>query len=254
VTDSDRLATALLESDRRYFELAARVVPLTGAVLAVVPGIPVAAAGVVHRVDPDAIAAPDRWVAEVLEVIRDSGLPLARVYLDRPASRLESALARGGFGSRVEIGFLATDPIDAAGPVTLRPIRSEGDWEKRAKVHLDAPTPDGHDADALAWQQLERLRCDSGGMRAYVAERDGEPLGAVCMLEDELLVRNKNLVTLSRWQRQGVASAVLAELDGMARGTGRVLGTFAVEGSAGEALYRSLGMAEVLRQIEWSRD
>ena len=55
----------LLESDRLYFEAGADVLPIPGAVIAAMRGAEKLAAGcVVQRIDPDAVGAPDSWLAE----------------------------------------------------------------------------------------------------------------------------------------------------------------------------------------------
>ena len=67
-------ARDLLESDRRYFEAGAEVIPVTHARIAVLSGARSLAAGcVVHRVD--APAAADLLGAKKPELIRRSGNP-----------------------------------------------------------------------------------------------------------------------------------------------------------------------------------
>lgn len=283
----DGLAAALLDSDRRYFELGADTVAIDGAVLCRMTGLEsLAGAVVVQRVDDGAIADPERWVAEVDCRLRDAGVGLARVYLaDRShhPTPLESALASAGYRPRVEIGYLATVSELAThlpartcsgvtgtgvgagagarpetGPaVALRAVASDDAWEEKHKLHAgSAVASDGHESPAADWVELERRKCETGGMEAFLIEVESEVCGAVATLPiPGQVLRAKNVFVHPDRRRLGLASETIRVLARRARKEGfAATGIFGVEGNAGNAVYVGLGMTPVVRQVEWARN
>lgn len=256
-TPTAKLADALLESDRRYFELGATVEDLDGAELVRETGSRTSHGCVVQRVRPSAIASdPTAWVAEVTRRLRVLACPIARVYLDRPEASLERALAAAGYGRRVEIGFVVEGRLAMASrsDLKLREAVDDATWEAKRRLHMAVDVaPDGHVAAPEEWVDFERHKCDTGEMRAFLVEMDGETCGAVATLEGDGLLRVKNLVVHPRRRRQGIAAATVRLLSERALDLGLAgTGTFGVQGEAGAAVYAGLGMAPVLRQLEWS--
>ena len=279
MTGSTPLAAALLESDRRYFELGATVDEIEGAEVAWMPGMEATPAGcVVHRVRPAVIgggggsggageaASAAAWVADVTRRLRGLGCGLARVYLDRADAdaRLERALAGGGYQPRVETGFLVEGPLPApaagAGPrarddVSLREIVDDDGWEAKAKLHAGSDVAaDGHVSQPEEWVEFERRKCATGGMRAFLVEVDGEVCGAVATLEGDGLLRAKNVFVHADRRREGIAAESLRVLSRRAGHLGLAgTGIFGVEGRPGAAVYVHLRMRPVMSQVEWSR-
>ena len=261
VVTSDSMARALLESDRRYFELGSTVDALGGARIVWMPGMEkLPAACVVHRVTPESIEErAGRWVHDVTRRTTDLGCALARVYLDGPAPLLEEALAAAGYRRRVEVGYLVEGRLPpvmypARRDVELREVVDEDGWEAKRKVHAGSEVAaDGHANASDAWVDFERRKCDTGGMRAFLVEVSGEACGCVASLEDHDLLRVKNLFVRADRRREGIAAQVLRLLSERAGRLGlAATGTFGIDGKPGDAVYRHLGMTPVVSQIEWS--
>jgi GNAT superfamily N-acetyltransferase len=253
------LGAALVESDRRYFELGATVEVIDGAEVAWMAGMQATPAGcVVHRVQPAEIGAgagAGPWVAEVTRRLRAGGWGLARVYLDGRDVVLERALAAAGYSPREEIGFVAEGAL-AAGPrsdVTLREVVDEDGWETKAKLHAGSDVAaDGHVTLPEEWVDFERRKWATGGMKAFLVEVDGEVCGAVATLEGDGLLRAKNVFVHPDRRREGIAAETLRLLSRRAVGSAAT-GIFGVDGRPGAAVYVHLRMAPVVRQYEWSR-
>ena len=257
------LGPALLESDRRYFELGATVQEVDGAELAWLPGMESTPAGcVVHRVRPAAAVSgggrhPAAWVADVTARLRALGCGLARVYLDEPAPALDGALADAGYRRRVETGFLVEGPLPpvARDDVVLREIVDDDGWDAKAKLHAGSDVAaDGHASRSEDWVEFERRKCGTGGMRAFLVVVDGEVCGAVATLEGDGLLRAKNVFVHPDRRREGIAAESLRVLSRRAADLGlAATGIFGVEGRPGAAVYTHLRMAPVIHQFEWSR-
>ena len=256
-----------MESDWDYFEFGADIVALEGANLAVMTGLePLAGAVVVQRVAPEAVGDPRRWVLDIDQRLRSIGATMARVYLgDRSGvpSSLEAALWDRGHRPRVEIGYVVVGAIPAGagvdpGPeVTLRPVSDEVAWELKHKLHAGSDVAsDGHASPAEEWVELERRKCETGGMEAFLVEVGGEVCGAVATLAvpSHGLLRAKNVFVHPEWRRRRVATQVMRALSLRALDLGlEATGIFGVEGNPGNALYLSLAMTPVVRQVEWSK-
>ncbi len=256
------LAAALLESDRRYFELGASVAAINGARVAWMPGMEATPAGcVVHRVRPEEVGnGAGAWVDDVTRRLAGLGCAMARVYLDGPAPVLEESLSAAGYRPRVEIGYLVEGelPPAAAGPrsdVVLREVVDEDGWEAKHKLHAGSDVAaDGHAAGAGEWVDLERRKCDTGGMRMFLVEVAGEVSGSVATLEVDELLRAKNLFVRAERRREGIAAQALRLLSGRAGERGLAgTGIFGVAGRPGDAVYVHLRMTAVVDQVEWSR-
>jgi GNAT superfamily N-acetyltransferase len=253
------LAAALLESDRLYFELGARLEPIDGAMLAWMPGMEwVPAACVVQRVDQECGSADAgrRWVGATVERLRAKGCSVARIYLDAPSPSLEAALAEAGFRRRVEIGYLSASDMDGGGgEVTLRPVQGDVDWATKHRLHAGTDgAADGRVLSGRSWVELERAKCDDGRMRAYLIEVDGAACGALAEIRVEGLLRAKNVFVHPDWRRRGIGAGAMRRMVELARAQGCAgAGIFGVEGRPGNALYRHLGMSPVVERFEWSR-
>lgn len=256
-----RWAAALVESDRRYFELASARRDLDGCRLSWMVGMePVAGAGVVHRVRPEAIAEPGPWVGVVTAAMAEAGLRLARVYLDRPEPRLDEALAEAGYRRRVEVGFLVEGGLSwsPSGPrrgVALREVVDDAGWEAKRKLHAGADVAaDGHVTAPDLWVELERAKWATGEMQAFLVEVDGEPCGAVAALEVDGLLRAKNVFVVPERRREGVASEAIRLLSRRAADRGlAATGIFGVYGNPGAAVYTGLRMEPVVEQVELAK-
>lgn len=244
-----------VETDRIYFEMGAELQKLDGAVLAWMPGLTQSpAAAVIHRVDPDAIAdSGDDWIAKAEQEMAAAGAILCRIYLDGHHERADRLLRRAGYMDRDELVFFHSLPDPSIG-FTLRPVASEADWAEKLRFHEEVDhTPDGHGNRAADWVALERRKC-ADGMEAYLAELDGETVGAFGTIWGDRIVRAKNLVVHPDHRRRSVGKQMLGHVAALGRQRGvSEHCVMAVRGEQGELLYRAAGMKMVGLQVEWSK-
>lgn len=252
VADPD-LGARAIETDRIYFELGARLSPLDGATLAWMPGLTAsAAAAVIHRVDPAAIASGgDGWVDAAERALAGAGVRLARIYLDQANEEAGVVLAGRGYRSRDELVFAGT--LDGADPsLSLRPVTSDEDWADKLRFQVECDsTPDGHPNRADEWVALERRK--SGPQFApFLAEQDGRVVGAIGAVWGAGVVRCKNVAVHPDLRRRRLGTAMLGAIAtlGRARGVSHQC-VMAVSGEPGEQLYRSAGLEVAAIQVEW---
>lgn len=249
------LLARAIESDRAYFEMGSELQQLDGATMAWMPGLSASpGATVIYRVDADAVGdGGSAWVAAAEKAMADKGAKLCRIYLDDRHGRADDILGSAGYVARDELVFVDSVPAAAIG-LTLRRVESDTDWARKLRFHQSADrTPDGHDNAAADWVELERRKCRAG-MEAYLAELDGEVVGAVGAIRCDGFVRTKNLVVAPDRRRRGVGRAMLGAIDALARGRGLSQQcVLAVKGEEGELLYRAVGMTMIGFQVEWSK-
>ncbi len=254
-TTSENVFARAIETDRTYFELGAEVERLPGAVLAWMPGLTAApAAAVVHRVVPEVIAALGQaWVTRAEHSLADIGADLARIYLDARGTPADKMLHAAGYAARDELVFTHCLP-DRDPRLTLRPVETDSDWERKLRFHTASQaSPDGHGNSPSDWVAVERRKC-ACGMEAFLAEIDGETVGAIGLVAGDGLMRLKNLVVHPRHRRRSNGLDMLSQAAALGRTRGlREQCTLAVSGDAGELLYRAAGMQVVGIQVEWSK-
>ena len=251
----EALGRALLDSDRRYFELAAAVVDLGFAELAYMPGLEDVAAGlVVHRFrdDPPPADIAHR-LAAAAQRCRRLGAGAVRFYLDRPTPTVEAALARMGARQRWELGLIAAAGGTPLRPdLALEPIRSETDWRDKEDLHEGDDSPDGHPTAPRRWTLLERRKCGTGAMRPFLVRWNGRAVATLSVIACGALWRLKNIYVRPSARRRGIASDAVRLAGRLAAEDGAAtIGIFAVAGSAGSVVYPKLGFREVVRQSEW---
>jgi ribosomal protein S18 acetylase RimI-like enzyme len=256
--DLGHFEALLLESDRRYFELAARPHHVYGACISFVEGLTTApGAAVVPRVDvPVAASDPGRWLTEIEAAFARSCAGMVRVYLDRQPPELVAALRDRRYEHRLELGFLAEKALPGgADNVTLHGVDGSVASEVAEAMGqgLHEP-PDGHATSAEDRVALQERRSETTAFDWFVGrDRDGTVVGTIGALRVSDLVRAKDVWVAPHARRRGVASAMLTRLQRELVGPNERLGIFAVEGTAGMHLYRSLGMRPVVEWHEWSR-
>ncbi|HET9397681.1 MAG TPA: GNAT family N-acetyltransferase [Sphingomicrobium sp.] len=244
-----------IETDRIYFGQAAELLPLAGATLAWMPGLTgSAAAAVVQRVDPDAIAdGGETWIAAAEAAITRTGARLARIYLDDRHAAADALLRRGGYAARDELAFVGKLPEPPV-EMTLHPVTSKEDWQAKLRFHSAVnQTPDGHGNSAADWVELERRKC-TAGMDAFLAKVDGTVVGAIGAVWGDGIVRAKNVVVHPAHRRRTIGKAMLCHIAALGRDRGiSEQCVMAVRGETGELLYRAAGMQVVGFQVEWSK-
>lgn len=253
-----QLTRALLESDRRYFELGAEVCALPGGSLYWMTGLnELAASCVVQRVDPpDSTEQAGRWLDQIEGILAGHRIPRARIYLDEKLPLLENLFVRRGYVCRGELGFLAPlghPPPTAA--VRLCRVHEEVAWQQKLALHTAAMEgPDGYLNQADLWVDMERRKCETGGMQTYLVYRRDQVVATVGTIVGQGLLRLKNIVVAPQYRRQGIALAIVHDLWRMAETEhGSRLGVFGVTGGKGSNLYRRAGLQAVTEQYEWSK-
>lgn len=249
------LLARAIETDRIYFEQGAELKDLGGAILAWMPGLTrSAAAAVIHRVEPAAIVEGGAtWLKQAEGAIVATGAALSRIYLDERNEQGDEVLRRAGYVDRDELVFAHSLPDPSIGLV-LRPVTTEADWDEKLWFHLAVDeTPDGHFNRAADWVALEKRKC-AAGMEAFLAELDGEVVGAIGAIWGDGIARTKNIVVHPNYRRRAIGKAMLCSIAalGCRRGVFEQC-VMAVRGEAGELLYRSAGMDMVGLQVEWSK-
>lgn len=252
-----KLAVTLIETDRSYFELAARTVDLSVGQIAWMPGLhELAASCVVHRISQDQTSElSESWIDEVETKLRSHQVARARLYFDVFPDSLEATLLKRGYQPRSEVGFLAYlgHPEPPAG-FRLCEVRTDAEWSLKHCLHQSAMEgPDGYTNQADLWVDMERRKCASGTMRTYLVRRDDEIVATVGTIVMDGLLRLKNIVVAANMRRQGIGSATVKLLWELAEQQGRRLGVFGVEGGKGSRMYAGAGLCEVTKQYEWSR-
>lgn len=258
LTETGIEATSLqraIETDRVYFEQAAELRQLDGATLAWMPGLTSSpAAAVMHRVSADTLAAAGAaWAAAADRAFATIGAKLARIYLDERHTEADEVLRRAGYVDREELVFVGNLPDPPPGFI-LRPVRSDANWEQKLNFHRAVEdSPDGHDNRPEELVAVERRKCGDG-MEAFLAESQGEILGAIGFIRGDRMMRVKNVVVHQAHRRRLVASSMLAHVAAMGRAEGIFEQcTLAVKGEVGELVYRAAGMSVVGAQVEWSK-
>ena len=255
VTGAASLFARAIETERTYFELGAKTEHLPGAVLAWMPGLTTSpAATVIHRVDPAEIAAlGEAWVVRAEKALADVGAGLARIYVDARGSAADELLRRAGYADRDELIFAQSLPQPAPA-LTLRPVTIDADWARKLRLHAGIEnSPDGHGNRPSDWVALERRKC-ADGMDAFLAEIDGEMVGAIGAIWGDGLLRMKNIVVHPAYRRRSIGKGIVSQLAALGRERGvSEHCVLAIRGEPGERLYRSAGMRLVGIQVEWSK-
>lgn len=253
------VAAKLIESDRKYFEIAAVLMAIPGAAIAMMPNLSHIPSGcVVHRINGrQGVAKWRAWIYEVEEILRSVGCFSPRLYLDQCLPDLEEVLREHGYTAQVEIGLsksVTTSMLPPQVPlVTLHPVQSESEWTIKASLHSATEKgPDGHQMRPDHWVQLEQRKCGTGQMQVYLAYYNGNICGTVGALEVDDLLRLKNLTIYPPYRRQGLAQATVYALllEAIRRGK-QTLGCFALLDSAGHRVYKKVGLSDVTQQVEW---
>lgn len=251
-------ALQLIESDRRYFEMAARVESLSVGQMAWMPELTkLAASCVVHRVNLDEISSNvARWVDEVESALKERGVTLARIYLDDYQECVDRVLRDRGYECRTEIGFLA----DKKTPVvpkhlSLSPVATEQDWQRKQQLHeMAMEGPDGYRNEADLWVRMELRKCQTLQMQSYLVWMDHQVVATVGAIVHDHFLRLKNILVSPAFRRCGIGLATVHLLWSRAEAEHCCqFGVFGVEGARGSRMYRRAGLSPATRQYEWSR-
>mmetsp|Transcript_25424 Transcript_25424/g.61239 ORF Transcript_25424/g.61239 Transcript_25424/m.61239 type:complete len:272 (-) Transcript_25424:467-1282(-) len=251
-------ARALIESDRRYFEMAAEVQELSLGRLTWMPGLTgLAASCVIHRVETSVGQdLPATWFDEIEQVLGERAVCRARIYFDGCPRGRDEVFRDRGYERRSEIGYLA--PVGhpkVPANMRLSQVLTKDDWKLKLSLHEQAmEAPDGYTNQADLWVEMERRKCATGLMRSFLVRLDDEIVATVGTIVNDGLLRLKNIVVSPHMRRRGTGVGVVQHLWQMAEvDYGCRFGVFGVQGGKGSKLYSRAGLYEVTRQTEWSR-
>lgn len=254
-------ARELLESECRYFESGAIVEDWDGAVMARMEGLEDLAVGcIVQRVEPSRISGPPgSWLAMAERKLKRIGCAWARFYLNQPSPSLEGAFLQRGYRARKETGLVllltagARQDSAVVPEVSLHPVERESDWLLKLELHRTSrERPDGHEASAERWIELERRKVEAGYMRPFLLKREDDVCGAFSLAPGHSMTRLKNLFVHAAFRRAGVGRQAIRLLGKLAEESGlAAIGSFALVGGPGESMHRRAGFEPVVEQTEW---
>ena len=253
--DNATLGRLLVASDVDYFESAAENSHCLGGVLSLTTGFPdLSLACVLHSLtDIDDI---ESWIRQLEAIIPATGSRWARFYLQNVCDRERACLLKKGYRELVELGFATTLDTRTFGTMELKVCQSEADWQQYTRLSLlSGQGPDGFDMAGDSYVRVSRLKVDAGYMTPYLAVLCNRVVGFVNLSLQGDFARCKNLLVHPEHRDQGVGSIIVKAAMMVAREQGaRYIGCYAIAGEPSVALYSGLGMVEVTRQFEWSKD
>jgi GNAT superfamily N-acetyltransferase len=256
---ADALSGAL-ESELRYFEAAALSAHGSGWRFSALPGLGALAAGAVAFLDS---AIPPKDLEDALLDLEDRfrvlGASYFRFYAEPQNAAVASLLTARGYAARTETIFAR--PIPGGGHMPrpdLMVARIEGDAAWRARLQLQRATmetSDGHASVPELWVEMERRKCENGGMESFLFRLQGEVVAAAGIVRcPPGTARLKNILVHRDYRRKGIGTTAIEviSLKGDAAGAKHLV-TFAVSGSIGEKLYLKLGFSAIGALVEWLR-
>jgi len=260
LVQAQSLQTELLESDAAYFDAAAMIEPIEGAVLSRLPGLEHLCSGaVVHRIEPNAIRlGAESWVASVEALSRTRQVPRVRLYLQRAEPKIERALRARKYAERREVGLVRTTELTAADEPAFSGIRLEevvdlSGWDEKRRIHESTDiAADGHPSDPRSWCEMEQRRSAHGYMRPFLICQDEAVCGTLCLASRGSLLRLKNLVIHPDWRGRGIATAAVRAAVVLAWRAGyESVGCFAIPGGPALSVYQQAGFHPIVTQTEW---
>jgi ribosomal protein S18 acetylase RimI-like enzyme len=264
----------LLASEVDYFRAGSRNITLAEGVLSIAEGFESLAAGcVLHEVDSETLsnaASHPLWAdddiagqrrAALEKVFKEQKAGYFRCYLPLHSCARERLLfTHGDYARAVEVGLAARlADIEAAyashradSPGRLLPVRSTGDWQRKKQLYQSAPIgADGHDMQDGRFADFERFKCATGYMDSYLFMHHGICKGTISLAIKDRFARLKNLYLHPEFRNQGLGRLMIAlALVESRRAGATMVGVYALENHASHALYRSLGLQAILRQVE----
>ncbi|MGQ0740795.1 MAG: GNAT family N-acetyltransferase, partial [Alphaproteobacteria bacterium] len=242
---ADALSGALA-SEHIYFEAAARTAFGPGWRFAAMPGLGALAAGAVDFLDADRPVYLENLITRLEAEFLAAGARYYRFYVDPQDSAAGKLLAAKGYARRTEI--ISVRPISGSRNVprhelSVTRIESDEEWKDRLKLQQATDeSSDGHTNAPELWVEMERRKCQSGRMEAFLLRRNGEVVAAAGIVSSPpATARLKNVLVHPDHRRKGIGTAAIEIVS--AKGgaaAARQIVTFAVAGTIGERLYLKL--------------
>lgn len=256
LTDREKslLGRAMLASDIAYFKAAANNEQCAGGVLSQIAGFPdLPLATVLHSVSR--IDEAEQWIAEVEAAFAALDVHWVRFYLQSASAIQRQLLQVCHYQESLELGLVARLEEVERTRLELRHCCSEEQWQQYNHLCVISGTgPDGHDMSGDSYARVSRLKVEAGYMMPFLAVLDGNTAGFVNLSVNGDFARCKNVLVHPDYRGRGVGRQLVLAAMGESRRLGaRYFGCFALAGGPSVNLYKSLGMEEVTRQLEWVR-
>lgn len=248
-----------MRSELIYFDAGARVASGPGWHFAAMPGLGPLTAAAVAFLDGGATqsAGLEKLISRLEAQFLAAGADNYRFYTQAHAAEARRLLTAKGYAARTEIISVRPIPHDGYGPhpgISAVPIIGDAEWNARLGLQYatDASTDGRANAPEL-WVEMERRKCQSGRMKAFLFRKKGEVVAtAGLILCSPVTARLKNVLVHQDHRRQGIGSSVVELLSAKGQAAGaKQFVTFAISDSIGEELYPKLGFRPVGGQVEW---
>lgn len=253
----------LLDTDRLYFELGAKRSSASGLDLVYMDGhlrSPSGAAiwGVDRQCKTDEFG---KMLIAAEAELHELGGRVMRVYVEDPApQQLTAAFAQLRYRSRVELALMADLPVSVrAGELnpdfTMVEVKTVQQWLTKQSLHAgEQGQPDGYVLSAAEWVELERKKCETGGMSCYLVYSGSDVVATVALIRDRGIARLKNLYVGFEHRQRGVGITTVRLLANEASALGyRKFGCFVVEGGKAFGVYKRAGLRIVSSVTEFSK-
>ena len=238
-----------IESEIAYYSCSARVVTGPNWMATQLPGFEhVVSAGYCywHPV-PTETALIMSTLADIDSALAKMGATHTRLYTRHLSPHFASILRQLGFQSRRETIHAHTlRPSLAVHVASLREriVQSKLDWRDKQYLHdASGQLSDGHHALAADWIEMEIERAAAGRVRFYLYEFAGQVVATAGLMKSGCVMRLKDVLVHPRFRRMGIARTALALL--CQHASSRPVVLFAIDGSAGQRLYHSMGFQTV---------
>jgi GNAT superfamily N-acetyltransferase len=198
------------------------------------------------------------WLRRAEQKFAKVGGHRVRIYLHTQVPTLEAILRANDYRPRTELAFgRFSAPQESPTGLRLKRVVSEAVWGDKLSLHEAAHAaseraPDGHAFDAKTWLDLERAKSRAGELVYLLAYMGVTPCATIGLAVVGSVLRIKNVLVHPHWRHRGIATRLFSCAGALAGSRQLALGVLAVEGGAGEALYRRAGFDVWASLFEWT--
>jgi hypothetical protein len=258
MTVGENWAAVSLETDARYFEMAASIRHFPAGELAWMPGLEhVPSTAVLQRIRTD--LNPDEHLPVMEQAVRENGLPEIRLYLHQRHAGWDAALARRGFSVREEMVMIA-GPSDMKNwsryePLNKRTVATGDDWKARGLLFgAERKAPDGHRVDVDAYIEMERRKAAAGNITMMLfSEPDGQVVASFGVFILDGCARLKNVIVRHDRYGYGFATRAIAACGRETARSGLPLIAYQLPRGDKSSLYDRMSFRHVTSCFEWKK-
>ena len=255
--DANALLEVAIRSELDYYQLSARVATGPGWIATQMPGFEhvVSAGYCCCDLVPSEPAIATKMLAATESAAHAMGAIYTRLYTRDSNPMLRSVLGRLGFQSRresIHVHNLHPPPAVHVDAVDETPVLAEAAWQAKEQLHSTSmQLSDGHNAAAADWVRIQRRKAATGSVAFFLYQMDGTAVATAGLMRSGSVIRIKDVFVHPDYRRKRIARTALALLCRHVEDAPVVL--FALDGSAGHQLYRSMGFETVGSVYEWIR-